>query len=254
METDYDQSGPGRCPEGLGSQAALPADAHCASGECGGSRCCRGRRCLRSLFAFSGRAFFARGYRLGSGALNQRLARRRIGRTGSRFRRGQRSAACQTSRRSRRHRRLEYPKDVASRARRPLRCCDTDGPVSADPIQLSRSATKAETSLKRFRFEYWIGAALKGAILAAHKGGNQWKNMDLLSAPLGTSYQLSRGVIRFHLRKSFIIRMLFAVRSIGNPTVIILTKAESNELGALFEKAWPAIQRAARLTAVARLA
>jgi hypothetical protein len=82
METDYDQSGPGRCPEGLGSQAALPADAHCASGECGGSRCCRGRRCLRSLFAFSGRAFFARGYRLGSGALNQRLARRRIGRTG----------------------------------------------------------------------------------------------------------------------------------------------------------------------------
>ena len=78
--------------------------------------------------------------------------------------------------------------------------------------------------------------------------------MDLLSAPLGTCYQLSRGVIRFHLRKSFIIRMLFAVRSIGNPTVIILTKAESNELGALFEKAWPAIQRAARLTAVARLA
>jgi Subunit ChlI of Mg-chelatase len=36
------------------------------------------RRCLRSLFAFAGRAFFARGYRLGSGALNQRLARRRI--------------------------------------------------------------------------------------------------------------------------------------------------------------------------------
>jgi hypothetical protein len=41
----------------LGSQAALPADAHCASGECGGSRCCRGCGCVRGRFAFSGRAF-----------------------------------------------------------------------------------------------------------------------------------------------------------------------------------------------------
>ena len=42
----------------------------------------------------------------------------------------------------------------------------------------------------------------------------------------------------------------YGLRSTGNPTVMILTKAEWNDLGELFEKAWPAIQRAARLTTV----
>jgi hypothetical protein len=35
----------------------------------------------------------------------------------------------------------------------------------------------------------------------------------------------------------------YGLRSMGNPTVILLTKAEWGELAALFEKAWPAIQR-----------
>ncbi len=63
----------------LGSQAPAAADAHRAARECRGSRRGRGCRCLRSLFAFAGGAFFARGYRLGAGALNQWLARRRVG-------------------------------------------------------------------------------------------------------------------------------------------------------------------------------
>jgi hypothetical protein len=42
----------------------------------------------------------------------------------------------------------------------------------------------------------------------------------------------------------------YGLRSTGNATVMILTKAEWNELGELFEKAWPVIQRAARLTTV----
>jgi hypothetical protein len=46
----------------------------------------------------------------------------------------------------------------------------------------------------------------------------------------------------------------YGLRSIGNPTVIILTKAEWNELGTLFEKAWPAIKRAAHLATVDCLA
>ena len=46
----------------------------------------------------------------------------------------------------------------------------------------------------------------------------------------------------------------YGLRSIGNPTVIILTKAEWDELGILFEKAWSAIKRAAHLTTVDCLA
>jgi hypothetical protein len=75
----------------------------------------RGGRCrrLRSLFTFAGDAFFARRYRFGTGALNQRLVRRKVLWNRNSISAKSKAAACETRGRSRGGRRAQHSNDVA---------------------------------------------------------------------------------------------------------------------------------------------